>query len=298
MARGRDGRDGQKEKASEGTPDEAAPASALARIWEQVSTLLLAVVIALTIRLFLIEPFRIPSESMLPTLLIGDHLFVNKFVYGAKIPFTDYRLPGLRDPQRGDVVVFAVAREDDRLNSRIHPADERPDLPEDDFVKRIVGLPGDRIEVRRNRVYINDRLVERVDTQGTFVDGDGHRLEIQREHLDGCEHAVLDNPHSPGQRRAPMVVPPGRYFMMGDNRDHSNDSRVWGTVRLEEIQGPAFVLYWSWDVNGNFLQFLNPVNWWSADKRWGRILSRVRCMEPDESLADVGIESSVAAVTR
>jgi len=287
-----------RDPSAEAKPADAAPAGLLARIWEQVSTLLLAVAIALTIRVFLIEPFRIPSESMLPTLLIGDHLFVNKFVYGAKLPFSDYRLPGLRDPQRGDVVVFTVAREDDRLNTRIFPLDERPDLPSDDFVKRIVGLPGDRIEVRNNRVYINDEIVEVEDGQGTFRDDEGHQLAIQRERLDGCDHAVLDNPNSPGQRRSPIVVPNGRYFMMGDNRDHSNDSRVWGTVRLEEIQGPAFILYWSWDVNGNFLQFLNPLNWWSAEKRWSRIFSRVRCANPGESLADVGIESAVAEAGR
>jgi signal peptidase I len=187
------------------------------------------------------------------------------------------------------VVVFTVAREDDRGISRIHPADERPELPREDFVKRVVGRPGDRIEVRRNRVYVNDERVDLGDTEGIFVDEKGHDLTIQRERLDGCEHAVLDDPRLPGRRRAPVVVPEGRYFMMGDNRDHSNDSREWGTVRFEEMSGPAFVLYWSWNVNGNFLKFLNPMNWWSAEKRWSRILSRVRCVEPDESLADVGI---------
>ncbi len=281
---------------AEGEAPGPAPAGALARIWEQASTLLLAIAIALTIRTFVIEPFRIPSESMLPTLLIGDHLFVNKFAYGARVPFTDVRLPGLREPRRGDVVVFTVAREAGRRSiPRIHPADKRPDLPRDDFVKRIVGLPGDRLEVRRNRVYVNDQLVEVGESEGVFEDESGHGLAIQREHLNGCDHAVLDDPAIPGQRKSPLVVPPGRYFMMGDNRDHSNDSRVWGTVRSEEIQGPAFILYWSWDVNGNFLQFLNPVNWWSAEKRWSRVFSRVRCLEPDESLADVGIGSAAGA---
>ena len=276
---------------------EAAPGSTLARIWEQASTLLLAVAIALAIRTFVIEPFRIPSESMLPTLLIGDHLFVNKFAYGARVPFTDVRLPGLREPRRGDVVVFTVAREVGRGIPRIHPADQRPDLPRDDFVKRIVGLPGDRIEVRKSRVYVNDQLVEVGESVGVFEDESGHGLAIQREHLNGCDHAVLDDPAIPGKRKSPLVEPPGRYFMMGDNRDHSNDSRFWGTVRFEEIQGPAFILYWSWDVNGNFLQFLNPVNWWSAEKRWSRVFSRVRCLEPDESLADVGIGSGARAAT-
>lgn len=270
---------------------QAAP-SALARIWEQASTLLLAILIALSIRTFLIEPFRIPSESMLPTLLIGDHLFVNKLAYGAKVPFTEIRLPGFREPRRGDVVVFAVAREAGRGMDKIHPADERPDLPRDDFVKRIVGLPGDRLEVRKNRVYVNDQLVEVGEPEGLFEDTGGRKLSIQREHLDGCDHAVLDDPVSPGRRQSPTVVPPGRYFMMGDNRDNSNDSREWGTVRFEEFQGPAFILYWSWDVNGNFLQFLNPLNWWSAEKRWSRIFSQVRCLEPAETLSDVGIGDS------
>ena len=274
---------------SGGAEPEARPAGALARVWEQLSTLLLAIAIALTIRVFVIEPFRIPSESMLPTLLIGDHLFVNKFAYGAKVPFTDIRLPGFREPERGDVVVFVVARELNRGMPRIYPADKRPDLPRDDFVKRIVGLPGDRLEVRNNRVYVNDRLVEISEIDGVFHDDSGHGLAIQRERLDGCDHAVLDDPAIPGQRRSPVVVPPGRYFVMGDNRDHSNDSRIWGTVRFEEIRGPAFILYWSWDVNGNFLQFLNPVNWWTAEKRWSRVFSRVRCFEPGESLAERGI---------
>ena len=274
---------------SGGAEPEARPAGALARVWEQLSTLLLAIAIALTIRVFVIEPFRIPSESMLPTLLIGDHLFVNKFAYGAKVPFTDIRLPGFREPERGDVVVFVVARELNRGMPRIYPADKRPDLPRDDFVKRIVGLPGDRLEVRNNRVYVNDRLVEISEIDGVFHDDSGHGLAIQRERLDGCDHAVLDDPAIPGQRRSPVLVPPGRYFVMGDNRDHSNDSRIWGTVRFEEIRGPAFILYWSWDVNGNFLQFLNPVNWWTAEKRWSRVFSRVRCFEPGESLAERGI---------
>jgi signal peptidase I len=273
--------------------EERAP-SPLARVWEQVSTLALAIAIALAIRIFLIEPFRIPSESMLPTLLIGDHLFVNKLTYGPKIPFTDTRLPGWRDPERGDVVVFSVARGQERGVSMIYPADEKPGFPRDDFVKRVVGLPGDRIEIRRNRVYVNDERVELVETEGVFVDETGNGLSIQREQLGECDHAVLDDPRLTGPRQKSFVVPEGRYFMMGDNRDHSNDSRVWGTVRLEEMQGPAFVLYWSWDVNGNFLEFLNPMNWWSAEKRWSRIFSRVRCLDPDESLAEAGVPGTVA----
>jgi signal peptidase I len=267
-----------------------APPGVGARIWEQFGTLVLAVGIALCIRAFVVEPFRIPSGSMLPTLLIGDHLFVNKFIYGPKVPFTDIRLPGLREPERGDVVVFTVARS----SSGIYPADRQPELPHDDFVKRIVGLPGDRVEVRGGRVYVNDEQVELVQTDATFVDDSGRSLLLQRELLDGCDHEVLDDPNSMGLRGAAFTVEPDRYFMMGDNRDHSNDSRKWGTVRLAEIQGPAFILYWSWDVNGNFLQFLNPLNWWNAEKRWGRVFSLVRCLEEGEGTASAGASTGAS----
>lgn len=255
------------------------PQSTGRKIWEQVSTLVIAVAIALGIRSFVIEPFRIPSGSMLPTLLIGDHLFVNKFIYGAKIPYTDIRLPGLRGPRRGDVVVFHVARNGDK----ILPADLHPDLPRDDFVKRIVGMPGDRVELRRGRVYVNDERVESEPTGVTFVDDAGRGLRVKREGLEDCDHAVLESLGPALMREmAPIRVPPGRYFMMGDNRDHSRDSRDWGTVRLEEMKGPAFILYWSWNVKGNFLQFLNPVNWWKADKRWSRLFQSVECgMAPE-----------------
>jgi len=253
---------------------EGAGASGARRFWEQYGTLLLAVVVALTIRAFVIEPFRIPSGSMLPTLLVGDHLFVNKFVYGVRLPFGDDRLPALRDPERGDVVVFQVARR----GQQIFPADERPDLPREDFVKRVVGLPGDVVEVRSGRVFVNGERVPRVDTGERFPDlQGGGDLHVQTEILDGCAHHVLDDPMHRGLERSPLVVPEGRYFMLGDNRDRSNDSRAWGTVRLEEMKGPAFILYWSWDVNGSFLQFLNPVNWFTAEKRWDRIFRPVRC---------------------
>ena len=158
-----------------------------------------------------------------------------------------------------------------------------------------MGLPGDRLEVRKNRLYVNDELVAIGESEGGFEDDSGRVLILQREHLAGCDHAVLDDPLVPGGRKSPVIIPPGRYFMMGDNRDHSNDSRGWGTVSFADIQGPAFILYWSWDVNGNFLQFLNPLNWWSAEKRWGRVFSAVRCLEPGEALADRGAESPSGA---
>ena len=250
-------------------------------IREQVVTLVLAVAIALTIRALVVEPFRIPSGSMFPTLLIGDHLFVNKFIYGAKIPFTEYRLPAWREPQRGDVVVFEVARpglrSHGRVSSAILPADRRPDAPREDFVKRIVGLPGDRVEVRADQLYVNDEAVTWADVSRTFSDDQGTVLDVYEERIGDCEHAILDDPRRLGLPRSSMVVEPGRYFMMGDNRDNSNDSRGWGTVRLSEFKGPAFIIYWSWASAGNFFQLLNPINWFTVEKRWERVFQKIGC---------------------
>ncbi len=260
---------------SEHSVDTPAEASLGAKVWEQVSTLGLAVLIALAIRAVVIEPFRIPSGSMLPTLLIGDHLFVNKFLYGAQVPFTTVRLPGWRKPARGDVVVFRVARD---AHGGIYPADEKPDFPKDDFVKRIVGMPGERIEVRSGGVvYVDGKAVELKKQSRTFRDEIGRYLDVGVESLGDCEHLVLDDPSRPGKTRTAFTLKADRYFMMGDNRDNSNDSRGWGTVHFDDFKGPAFVLYWSWDHNGNFLSFFNPVNWFSIEKRWGRLFQRVRC---------------------
>lgn len=249
-----------------------------AAIREQITTLVLAVAIAMSIRAMVIEPFRIPSGSMFPTLLIGDHLFVNKFIYGAKIPFTDYRLPAVREPQRGDVVVFEVARVAERGGTGgIIPADRRPDAPREDFVKRIVGLPGDRIEVRNDKLYINHKPVAGVALGQTFEDDQGIELDQYAESLGTCLHGILDDPGKNGLSRTPLVVEPGRYFMMGDNRDNSNDSRAWGTVRLDEFKGPAFIIYWSWNSAGNFFHLLNPINWFTVEKRWGRVFQGIHC---------------------
>jgi signal peptidase I len=240
--------------------------------WEQVSTLFLAVLIALGIRAFVIEPYRIPSESMLPTLLIGDHLFVNKFVYGIKIPFTDLRLPGLREPERGEVVVFTVAKR----GGETVPADRRPELPREEYVKRIIGIPGDRLEFQYDKVFVNGEEIATRPLAEKFVDDTGHALLQNEVTLDGREFVILDDPKSkPAAPEPPVVVvPEDRYLMLGDNRDHSLDSRRWGTVRKAEIKGPAFVLYWSWDFNGGWGELLNPLNWWdllTGKMRWDRI---------------------------
>lgn len=260
----------------------------IAAIVDQVVTLVIAITIALAIRQFLVEPFRIPSGSMFPTLLIGDHLFVNKLSYGPRIPFSQARLPGWRDPERGDVVVFEVARPMNKRGSRdIMPVDLAPaGTPTEDFVKRLVGLPGDRITWRQGRLFVNEVPAGMSPAEDEFVDDDGQHYTKSWEDLGDCRHAVLDDPRPRDPRfdRGTYIVEPGRYFMMGDNRDNSNDSRGWGTVRLQEMKGPAFILYWSWDVNGNMLSFFNPLNWWSADKRWDRIFQRVACESVDSGV--------------
>ncbi len=268
----------------EPTSESVQEVTTFSAIIDQVVTLAIAVTIALAIRQFVVEPFRIPSGSMFPTLLIGDHLFVNKLAYGSKIPFTDLRLPSFGEPKRGDVVVFEVARPRNPMGGRdIKPVDLAPEnAPTEDFVKRLVGLPGDRISWRGGEVYINDVPLEVTITDEKFVDDSGHAFDLRWEELGECRHAILDDqgPRSTRETRldrGTWVVEPGRYFMMGDNRDNSNDSRGWGTVRLEELKGPAFILYWSWDVNGNMLSFFNPVNWFNAEKRWDRVFQRVRC---------------------
>jgi signal peptidase I len=257
------------------TPDELKRETPSPSMLDQLTTIGFAVLIALGIRALVIEPFRIPSESMLPTLLVGDHLFVNKFVYGAKVPFTDWRLPGLRQPRRGDVVVFEVARQ----GGGIYPADRYPNLPRDRFVKRIVGMPGDTIEVTGRVVKVNGAPFDRRELDETFADARGHLLRSKVEVLDGRSHAVLEDPVASLRDHAPVRIESGRYFMMGDNRDHSNDSRSWGTVRFEEFKGPAFMLYWSWDWNGSWGELLRPGTWWSLlseRMRWERIGDTIR----------------------
>ncbi len=248
---------------------DAAPESA----WQQIRTILIAILIALTIRAFIVEPFRIPSGSMFPTLLIGDHLFVNKFVYGPKVPFSDMRLPGLREPERGDIIVFTVAR---RGNDTF-PADRHPEYSREEFVKRIVGLPGDRVEIQGSKVFVNGEEMDVEPLPETFTDPAGRELDVLRVAVDSKQYKILDDPNAYFRAPRPVTtVEEGRYLVLGDNRDHSKDSRVWGTVRKAEIKGPAFVLYWSWDFNDGWLELLNPLTWWKAEKRWDRIGARLQ----------------------
>jgi len=226
--------------------------------------------IALIVRSLVFETYYVPSESMLPALLIGDHMLVNKFAFGARIPFSDIQLPALREPKRGDVVTFVLGRGGRR---RICPVDRCPDYPREGFVKRIVGLPGDTLEVVNNRVLLNGEPLRVEYTGEVFFDDAGEGLRVGSEFLGGSQHLVLDHPRRNGLNQVRITVPEGRYFMMGDNRDNSNDSRGWGTVRRVDIKGPVTMIYWSWNNRGSWWSMLNPVTWWkllSSETRWGR----------------------------
>jgi len=157
------------------------------------------------IRPFIVQAFKIPTGSMRPTLLEGDLILVSKFIYGAKVPFTKYRLPKLRDPQRGDVIVF------------IYPEDKKKD-----FIKRLVGLPGDTVEIRSGTVYINDKpLLDPAFNKRYYY----NRGDLAKE-------------------REVVIVPEGGYFVLGDNSGSSKDSRYWGFVPKENVLGKAIVIYW------------------------------------------------------
>ena len=175
---------------------------------EYAEAFALAIVLALTIRTFVVQAFKIPSGSMIPTLSIGDHILVNKFLYGIKLPFTDAIIVPVSSPRHGDIIVFK------------YPEDESKD-----FIKRVVGTPGDVIEVRNKEVYVNGARVDDPRVQHT----DREIQPNKRDHF------------------GPVTVPPGSYFVMGDNRDQSLDSRFWGFVKENKIRGKAFLIYWSWD---------------------------------------------------
>jgi signal peptidase I len=183
---------------------------------EYAEALLVALALALFIRTFFVQAFKIPSGSMLPTLQIGDHLLVNKLLYGLRIPVYGTRLFDYFEPDRGDIIVF------------VYPEDR-----EKDFIKRVIGIPGDEIEIRNKKLYRNGEPV-----------GD----EAYARYAEPAEPGPRDN-------FGPVTVPEGHVFVMGDNRDHSFDSRFWGFVPYEDIKGKAFVIYWSWDGDDSWVRW-------------------------------------------
>lgn len=202
---------------------------------EYAEAIIVAVLLALFIRTFVIQAFKIPSGSMLPTLLIGDHLLVNKFIYGIRVPFNGKVLVPIKDPKTGDIIVFK------------YPKDRSID-----YIKRVVGLPGDTIQVKNKILYRNSKRVD--DPYAHFT-----------------STIVLPAGVSPKDNFGPITVPEDKYFVMGDNRDNSSDSRFWGFVDQRDVLGKAIIIYWSWDIDKPLI---------STDRfasiRWDRLADIIR----------------------
>lgn len=192
------------------------------------------ILIVLVLRSFVVEPFRIPSGSMLPTLNIGDFILVNKFSYGLRLPVLHTKIIGMGEPERGDVVVFR------------HPPD-----PTKDYIKRVIGLPGDEIRYVNKRLYINDKRIETEYESGYEGSGVTAFADAKNliERLPGFDHNILIYPKRQSLREGRWEVPHGHYFVMGDNRDNSEDSRSWGFVPDRDLVGKAFFIWMSWDVD-------------------------------------------------
>lgn len=206
----------------EAVPTETEETKGKGWVREYSEAIILAVILALIIRTFIVQAFKIPSGSMLQTLQIGDHILVSKSIFGVRMPFSNEVIIPITTPERGDVIVF------------IYPVD-----PSKDFIKRVVGVPGDKVEIKDRVLYVNDKPVE----------------EPYARHDDPDLYPILVKPRDDF---GPVVVPDHKYFVMGDNRDHSYDSRFWGCVDMSAIRGKALLIYWSWDSEHSRV-------------RWGRI---------------------------
>jgi len=196
--------DPQKEAAVPAKPSKG-------KIRENAEALVIAIILALFIRTFVVQAFKIPSGSMQNTLLIGDYILVNKFIFGVKVPFSNVTVIPIKAPQRGDIIVFKY-----------------PEDPTKDFIKRVVALGGDTVRIENKKVFVNGELQE-------------HPRAI---HVDS---RTFPKDFQPRDNYGPVVVPEGKLFVMGDNRDESNDSRFWGFVDVSAVRGKAFMIYWSWD---------------------------------------------------
>jgi len=181
------------------------------KLWEWTKSILIALILALFIRTFIVQAYKIPSGSMVPTLLIGDYLLVNKLAYGIKNPLKNDFLYFRRLPKRQEIVVFTYP-----LNKKL------------DFIKRVIGLPGDTIQIINKKVYVNGKLLK--EPYVRFTDPEIYPKEI-----------------SPRDNYGPVKVPPKHIFVMGDNRDQSYDSRFWGFVPIKYLKGKALIIYFSWD---------------------------------------------------
>ena len=211
--------------------------------------------IVLLVRSFIAEPFRIPSSSMMPTLLIGDFILVNKFTYGLRLPVLDRKILPLGEPERGDVVVFRYPGYscEGRAERSGNPCDKPwAPVPRQDYIKRVIGLPGDQIIYRNKTLFVNGKQVQ-TQADGTFI-GEGQSREYTG--YQQLSEALADTPHDILLRSQPYympmakeawTVPEGNYFVMGDNRDRSEDGRFWGFVPERNLVGKAFLVWLSWD---------------------------------------------------
>jgi signal peptidase I len=224
---------------------------------EYTEAIIIAIILALLIRTFIVQAFKIPSGSMKQTLLVGDQILVSKFLYGVKIPFTDIRFFILRQPRRGDIIVFSFPQNKEKeecrsftqnVASRFGNVWSNKSLlylfKDDcrDFIKRVIGVGGDKIEIKNKVVYVNNvALVEPYTIYNSKSSG---------------ESAI-----EPRDNFGPVIIPRNKFLVLGDNRDNSHDGRFWGYVDMSEIKGRAFIIYWSW----------NSRNEWLNKVRWGRL---------------------------
>lgn len=186
-------------------------------------------ILVLFLRSFLIEPFRIPSGSLEPTLLVGDFVAVNKFIYGLRLPVWEKKVISLSNPKTGDVVVFRW-----------------PPNPSYDYIKRTIGVPGDKVVYHNKKLTINGKEMKQTFIGYATDESSGQTVAQYRENLNGVEHDIFVRPNVPATDFS-VEVPPGHYFMMGDNRDDSADSRFWGFVADEYLRGKAFMVWMSWN---------------------------------------------------
>lgn len=194
---------------------------------ENIEAIIFAIILALLIRTFVVQAFKIPSGSMLPTLQIGDHILVSKFIYGVKMPFSGSTMIPVSEPKPNDIIVFKFPKD-----------------PKLDYIKRVIGVAGDIVEIREKRVMVNGKQF--LDTHAVFKDALVHP-------------ATLD----PRDNFGPVTVPANKVFVMGDNRDNSFDGRFWGFVDLSAVRGKAWLIYWSWDVQYPFnsIERFRSIRW-------------------------------------
>ena len=199
---------------------------------EYAEAFIIAFIIALLIRTFLVQAFKIPSSSMEPTLLVGDHILVSKFIYGIRIPYIGKKFLTFRKPKRGDIIVF------------IYPED-----PKKDFIKRVIATEGEKVQIKKGEIFINGAPIE--DPWGVYRERSG---------------PLIPSHFGPRDNYGPKVVPPNSLFVLGDNRDNSQDSRYWGFVDLSAVKGKAFIIYFSYHKRATSV--LDKVRW----NRFGKLL--------------------------